>query len=149
MGLQEAYLSERPKYIPKKKNLRGAQAKGMAFQRLIQRKLHEAFPGEVFTDQWIRYRDLLDWGWAEIDAFILRPECVVCCEIKLTQQDHAFYQMEARYEPLLRFIYQRPVYTLQVCKYLVERIRPSDASNPEYLLTHRPAPGRYTWHVLG
>jgi hypothetical protein len=114
----------------------------------VQRWLKDEFGAEAFVGQWIRYVDLLGPGWAEIDAYIVRPEVVVVCEVKLTQQSHAFYQMESRYVPLLRFIYQRPVVMLQICKHLVEKIPPHLKRLPTELLIH-PQHDKYTCHWIG
>ena len=134
--------------IPKAK-LRGSKAKGISFEHHAGRELLREFgPSRVFLDQWITYYDQGGLGFACIDAYVLGDRAVLLLEAKLTQQDHAWRQMETRYVPLLKHIYKLPVCTLQVCKNLVRKIEPGFARTPRTLF-ESPEEGRFTWHYLG
>lgn len=106
---------------------------------------------QVHLDQWVEFEDEHGHGYACIDGFAVGEKCVLAWECKLTYTpEMAWWQLEKRYAPLLRHLFQRPVATLQVCRNLAFGYPIPSASrrSPRYLLEN-PEPGRFTHHWLG
>lgn len=111
----------------------------------------ELGPSSVFLDQWIEFNDGSGHGFACVDGFAVGERCVLVWECKLTYTPlTAWWQLEKRYAPLLRNLYQRPVATLQVCRNLAfgHPLSPALRRSPRYLFDN-PEPGRFTHHWLG
>ncbi|OYW77709.1 MAG: hypothetical protein B7Z37_03200 [Verrucomicrobia bacterium 12-59-8] len=113
--------------------------------------MNEFGEDRVYLDQWVTFADASGQAFACIDAFVVGERGILLCECKLTwTPTMAWWQMEKRYAPILRFIFGKPVSTLQVCKNLARHnpILPPARRTPRYLFEN-PEPGRFTHHWLG
>lgn len=127
---------------------------GLRYQRRLAEKMKTEFGRDrVVASQWFEYfmADDDTPHYAETDVFILGDNHILLLECKLTYTEQlAWWQMEKRYAPLLRHVYNRSVLTMQVCRNL-DRGRDVEAlqmRTPRYLFNN-PEPGRFTWHWLG
>lgn len=144
-NLAWAFLSPKPLFQPKR--LRGARARGLAYERKVGRHLEQLLAqgqlhGRLFSGQWLYFEDDGGPGHAQPDHFIVRPDSVLLLECKLTQTDLAWEQVEGLYSPLLKHLFNLPVVGVQVCR----NLRRADSS-----LVHSPAGLRHgsTWHWIG
>ena len=97
------------------KNRRGD---GLRLEKRVAKEIRHAVPGEVFCGQWIEYLDENGLGYAQPDIFILQEDQILLLEVKLTQTENGWAQMEDLYEPLLHHIYGLPVHQCLVCQNL-------------------------------
>lgn len=75
----------------------------------------------VIHEQWLEYWDDNGHGWAQPDIIIETEERIIVCECKLTATEFAFHQLSLLYIPLLREMYERPLFGVQVCHNVHER----------------------------
>lgn len=80
-------------------------------------------PLPLLIHQFIRYCDANGWGFAEPEAYLVGPREVVLFEVKLTDRETAWTQVEGCYAPLLEALYARPVRSAIIARAL--RGRPS------------------------
>lgn len=147
-GLEEVRLCVAPERFAKRKSRRGARAQGVAFEKLVVRRLGRAeLRGESYAGQWLSFRDAHGWGFAQPDFFLVRPGVVLLLEVKLTLTDSGWTQMEQLYCPLLEKLYERPVTTVQVCKNL-RGFKPEGLVEGLARFGEKHMPGRWVWHTL-
>ncbi len=150
-GLKWTELRENGPFS-KQKPRRRAHKAGLAYEKKVGRVLKrmlrdEELVGELFLSQWILFADDNGMGWAQPDAYILRPDGILLIECKLTQSDGATPQLLSLYLPLLRKVYNLPILCLQVCHNL--RYIPKKIVESPMELLRDPGPGVYLWHYLG
>ncbi|MCF6238468.1 MAG: hypothetical protein L3J79_06610, partial [Candidatus Marinimicrobia bacterium] len=107
----------------KKKRLRGLQAEGMKYQRAVQRYLKRELTrlevkGKFRCDKWLAFLDANLSGYAQPDCWFETVDVVFCFEIKRSATPAAWSQLELLYRPLLKMLFNKPVVTIQVCKFL-------------------------------
>ena len=105
----------------------------------------------VHLDQWVSFLDAHGQAFACIDGYLVGESCVLVWECKLTfTPEMAWHQMEKRYAPILRKLYDLPVVTLQVCNSLAfgHPLADTHRRTPRRLF-ESPEPGRFTHHWLG
>jgi len=149
-GLAEAHLIPPPDKFAKRKHRRGARAQGVAYEKLVGRKLSRGFlkdEGELFLGQWLSFRDANGWGLAQPDAYVVMERSVLLLEVKLTLTDSAWPQLELLYRPLLEKIYGKPVTTVQVCKKL-RGFLPEGMVEDLVCFCGDAKAGRWVWHTL-
>lgn len=112
-------LSEKSPWSKSRARLRGAKARGRAYENKFGVWLErQNLPGTLFAHQWLAFEDENGVGYAQPDYFILRPDNVLLLECKLSQVDSAWDQLELLYAPLLGHLFSRPCIPVQVCKNL-------------------------------
>lgn len=131
-----------------KSRLRGSKAKGIAYERRVQRKLKEmvregSLSCSLFPSQWIEFYDENGRGWAQPDIYGVGEDWVLLVECKLTQQEWGYAQMNNLYRPLLEWIYKRPVLCLQAAHNLIYSNR---LCSPQERISLPE--GFWTWHFL-
>lgn len=109
--------------LPKPKRLRGCRAKGITFERRVEKFLKKKLSqgdlrGQFHPGQWIEFEDSKGLGYAQPDFYIVNSGGVLLLECKLSQTDTAWDQLYGLYKPLLEHIYKVPVVSVQVCKNL-------------------------------
>jgi len=131
-----------------KKRAKGAAKQGHSFERHVRRTIRDAIEPPLLhlPGPWLRFHDQNGPGWAQPDHLVVAPTWALIVEAKRSQTEIAFLQMEELYAPLLQWLLQREIYTLQACKYL--RYRPERRSTLREFLDS-PKPGRHTWHAVG
>ncbi len=125
------------------KRVRGAKAKGLAYERKFGKYLEtQRLGGKLFPHQWFGFIDANGEGIAQSDYFIRRRDEILLFECKLTQCDLAWDQLNHLYRPLLEMLFGLPVWSVLVCKNLREV--------PEGLITNlEDARDGTTFHWLG
>lgn len=68
--------------------------------------------------EWISYEDHGHQRAAEPDCFAALADWVLLLEFKLTGSRYGYNQCLGLYVPLLTILFNKPVYSLQVCKNL-------------------------------
>ena len=126
--------------------------RGLAYERKVGRFLKREvqtgrLDGELRLGQWILFADQFGVSWAQPDAILIQEKMILLMECKLTQTDSVKPQLLSLYLPLLRFIYNRPIVCLQICKQL-RHAPEKEVDDPQELLRY-PGPGVFTWHYLG
>jgi len=82
----------------------------------VCRYLTNEYP-ELIDHQWIVFEDENGPGHAQPDLLLITDSIVWIGEIKLTQRDKAFEQIELKYKPLITHLFpDREIRTFQVCK---------------------------------
>jgi len=106
----------------------------------VAKALRRIYPN-VQAGRWIYFRDACGRGYAQPDFYVLRMDCVLVFECKLSQCANAFSQINELYRPLLERLYELPVVAVQVCKFLSEEPK---------ILAEFPNPvSESTWHYVG
>ncbi len=121
--------------------LRGSRAKGKTYERKFGRFLPGASGCEVFSGQWIHFRDKNGTGYAQPDYFITLPNRIQLFECKLGQDPSAWPQMRQLYAPLLEAALGKPVDCILVCYHL----RNDDGG---IIREYREVRDGATWHWL-
>lgn len=112
----------------------------------MAKRLRRDYPG-MRHEQWLRFVDDAGPGCAQPDLFLVLPTHVLLLEVKLTHTEFAWPQMEGLYVPLLEYVFERPVTTVQVCKNLRGYVPPGMIEGLEGLMQgHKP--GRWVWQNL-
>ena len=140
-------LSERPRNIPKPSRLTGSRAAGIAYEKKVIRTLKRRFPtADLKYHEWLQFADKNGGGYAEPEAYIVLKEFVFLLECKRTGGLAGKLQVTELYAPLLERVYERPVRSLLICKYVTESTPgPFVQSVEEFLMGSMPFA---TWHWL-
>lgn len=147
--LKSVRLCSRPSSIPQAKNLSASQKEGLRYEARVADELRRQFGApKVAADQWFEYLDGARTFYACIDAFVLLDSQILVVESKLTYTNRAWTQLEDRYCPLLKFLYNMPVIPLQACRNLTRGVDLKLERTPRQL-AQQPRYGRYFWHWLG
>lgn len=129
--------------------LRGKYAKGMTYERKVERWLKRHTPAgtDLRAQPWISFLDAGGRGWARPDFLLVGATAVVLLEAKLSQTSYADAQMTSLYVPLLNFLLPgRPISRVGVFRNLnVSPIRPIES--PWELLA-APKELFHTFHLL-
>ena len=88
----------------------------MTYEKLVAK----AIPGAVHG-QWFEFVDVNGPGCCSPDILLLGAKATVVIEVKLTDCDAGREQLSLLYEPVLRWIYQKPVLLVLVVKHLTPR----------------------------
>src|SRR5215475_15992240 len=90
---------------PKPRGLKGAKAKGIAYQNKVQAFLKRS-PGfeQIQAGKWIEFCDINGRGYAQPDFFMVGPHSTILLESKLTENEWGHIQIAALYTPLLKHI---------------------------------------------
>lgn len=136
----------------KKPKLRGAQGKGLTYEKHVGRRLKRwqergELYGEVILEQWFSFQDFNGHGYCQTDCLIVTDSLVFILECKLTYTDWAWPQLRELYKPIVEKVYERPSILIQVCKnlhYVPERMISSIQELMDF-----PLDGNLTWHFLG
>lgn len=149
--LREAEFARNPHGSSRK--LRGAYAKGKRYEKMVYRRLKRwkaegLIPGKLFLGEWIKFRDRNGVGYCQPDAWIETDQYIFLLEIKLTQTHSAVLQMKELYEPVLDFIYGKPIICIQVCKNMFKSQGKSEIFHI-FPLLKKPRMGVFTWHFIG
>lgn len=135
----------------KKPRLRGAQAKGMTYERHVYRTLKRWYergelPGELLYSQWFSFTDANGHGFCQTDILIVTSSFIFILECKLTCTDWAWPQLRELYKPVVERVFKRPAITVQVCKNIYTA--PTKGITSIVELMDSPKDGLLTWHFL-
>ena len=118
-GLRWAHLSDTGPPYPKYRGMTAPQRAGRRFEKKVASKLESLVEGRFLFSQgqWISFQDENGYGMAQPDLYLRDEERIILLEVKLTQTEAAWRQMEDLYVPLLRMVFPEVwrVCTVQVC----------------------------------
>lgn len=122
-GLRSVDFSSRSFPEPKGKDLNSAQKAGKTFERKVIKEIQKRLKGngiKFFPAEWLEFYDSAGFGMAQPDIFLTLPNgSLVIVEVKLTQKDLAWEQLEGLYAPLLRQLFSpRKIFLIQAFKRL-------------------------------
>lgn len=119
----------------------------MRFEKRAAKHLQLSLPScEVIHGQWLEYWDDNGHGWAQPDIIVESEDRVLVCECKLTQTEFAFHQLSLLYLPLLRTIYERPLFGVQICRNVHERPALRVKGLDDFISPENGA--LRTWHLI-
>lgn len=129
--LLNVQLADEAPHVPKNQRLKGTAAKGKTYERKFGRELRDLIAagklsGELYRQQWLMFTDQEGFNFAQPDCYVVQSNRVWLFECKRTENKSACDQLILLYRPLLQFLYELPVYCVQVCK----NIRAN--ANPEW-----------------
>lgn len=97
---------------------------------------------------WIQFEDRNGYGLASPDILLVCSDRVVVLEAKLSQTVVAEHQLIKTYFPLVRHLFDRPTFGIQVCKNLFEHPKDSVRNLREHLeLPIEDLLPLATWHL--
>lgn len=91
---------------------------GKKYEEKVNAFLRNHINGEFVFQQSFEYKSTRDGGWKiKIpDAYLIRPDRIICIEIKLSHCYEAWTSLRGIYQPLLHHYYERPVEVVEICK---------------------------------
>jgi hypothetical protein len=113
IGLRWAGRCEVPKGLGGVSRLRGARARGIAYEKAVAAALPLAWHG-----QWWEFEDRRGLGFCQTDLVIVGREAALVLEVKYTWTPDAWVQLECLYKPVLELALRRPVFGAQCCRVL-------------------------------
>ena len=96
---------------------RGAKLKGIQWENRVARELQSVWGPKCLHGQWLEFEDSNGRGYAQPDFILQGQDHVLCVEAKLSWIE-AERQVLGLYAPLLRELYELPVRSVVVVKYL-------------------------------
>lgn len=112
-GLRWARSCLKPTGIPIGRP-RGAKASGLRYERALAKVLPSAKHGV-----WFEFEDLNGLGCCQTDLIFGHEGILWVLEVKYSQTDGAWKQIEDLYIPILKAAFGKPTLGLQVCKNLI------------------------------
>lgn len=101
----------------KRRSPRGSKAAGIQYENLVGRTLKPEVPF-LHQGAWFEFADERGSHWCQPDFIFGFDSVLWVLEVKYSLVESGFLQMEQLYIPVLRKVYGKEVYGLQVCRNL-------------------------------
>ena len=105
------WLTEAPTFVTKKRKVkkRGAKWLGIKYEQRAQAHLEELYGERYIPSPWFKYFDNGDerLKWCQPDGLYIdvKRGLIVIVEIKLRHTPRAWWQLEKKYLPVLRYVF--------------------------------------------
>lgn len=109
-------IPDRPASLPVIRRVRGAKAKGRAYEKA----LGKALPSQFLHGPWFQFMDRNGLGHCQPDFIVKLRDRLLVLEVKYSWVPEGHSQIERLYQPVLERIFGLPVLGVVVCK----RLRP-------------------------
>lgn len=107
VSVRSAEFASRPNdlAVSSRSGLSPSQRAGLRYEARVNERLVEEAPrlsASYLPGPWIRYHVSGGYSWCQPDGLLISPSRVVICEIKNTHVIDAYWQLRAKYEPVIR-----------------------------------------------